>query len=504
VFPSRPGTVGNEVAERILIALGGALLAVAPYLTWLRVVVLGDFNLSGLLSASHATVAIPYLVTALGVTLFLVPMLTRSIEAVRITALASGSVVLLGGGYATYGLIRAVSDSAGLGQVGPGPIMAVVASVLLIVPPVVAYAREPRVQFARGQDLLRDLFWLPAVVATLIGSAIAWVPYHAGVNNYCGTAVGATLRSRQSLPSSTPPNDIADQLQRDQAAVSSAQAAVNTRGKSDAGASQEQNAADALSAQAQQADTAASNLENTVSGDQGTISGDEGTVSGDQSTVATDQSTVQNDQQTISNDQQTLQNDQQTLASDQQAGYDTSGDQASVSNDQQTIANDQQTLANDQATQGKDQQALHNDQAALNRATATLGADQKALAAAQAAATQLDEKAQGAEQSAQSASDNATQQDQAAQQQLDSAQQQVATDQQNWQTTYQGELTAAENYNTALSKCQDQAHNNLIAAGIITLIGLGISGFLLERRRRIPSPPDTPSPMFPPRPPAAV
>jgi hypothetical protein len=483
LFPARPGTEGNEAAERILIALGGALLAVAPYMTWLRVVILGDFNLSGLLSAGHATVAIPYLVTALGVALVLVPTLARSIEAVRITALTSGSLVLLAGGYATYGLIRAVSDSAGFGQVGPGPIMAVVASVLLIVPPLVAYARQPRVSFAQGHDLVRDLFWLPAVVAALIGSAVAWVPYHAGVNNYCGTAVGATFKSREPQPSSTPPSYVADQLQRDQVAVLSAQAAVNARSKPDSGASQQQNAADVLSAQAQQADTAASNAENTVSGDQGTVSSDQGTVDTDQGAIANDQATVQNDQQTISNDQQTLQNDQQTLASDQQAGLDTSGDQQSINSDQQTLANDQQTLANDQATQTKDQQTLQSDQAALNQASATLGTDQQTLATAQATAARLDQKAQAAEQSAQSVSENTTQQDQTAQQQLDSAQQQLATDQQNWQTTYQGELTAAQNYNTALSKCQEQANSHFIAAGIITLLGVALSGWLFTRRR---------------------
>jgi hypothetical protein len=469
MFPSTTNTDGHELTERILIALGGALLTVAPYLTWLRVVIVGDFNLSGLLSAAHSTVAIPYFVTALGVALVLIAVLARSIDTVRVTALTSGSIVLLAGSFATYGLVRGVSNSAGLGQVGPGPIMAVVASVLLIVPPLVDYVRQPHAS-PIPEHVWRRLSLLPAITAVLIGAAVAWVPFHAGVNNYCGTAVGAALKNPAPLPSSTPPTAVAAQLQQDQAAVTAAKDAVNAQSNADANASHGQSAADTLSAQAQQADTAASNAENTVAGDQST-------VSGDQATVDSDQSTVNNDQQTIANDQTTLNNDQQTLASDQQAGNDTTGDQ-------QTIATDQQTLATDQATQAKDQQTVRNDQAALSGAATTLAADQKTRARDQATAKQLDQKAQDAESSAQGVSASTAQQDQTTQQQLSDAQQRLTTDQQNWQATYQQAFTTARVYDTALSSCRSQANGHLITAGVIAAAGIAVTAWLIFRRRR--------------------
>ena len=243
MLPSGPSTgSANMVAERVLIALGGALLTVAPYLTWLHVVILGDFNLTGLLSAGHATVAIAYLVTALGVALVLMAVLARSIDAIRITALVCGSVVLLAGGYATYGLVRAVSVSAGLGQVGPGPIMAVVASVLLVVPPLVAYAQRPPVPFIPRRPVWQSPLWLPAVVGGLIGAAVAWVPYHAGVHSYCGTAVGAAFKRPAAVPSDTPPSNVAAHLKADQTAVSSAQQTADAQSEADAAATQQQNA----------------------------------------------------------------------------------------------------------------------------------------------------------------------------------------------------------------------------------------------------------------------
>jgi hypothetical protein len=494
----------NNLAERVLIAVGGGLLTVAPFLTWVSVVLLGDFNLTGLLSAAHASVAIAYGVTGIGVALILVAVLGRSMEGVRITALVCGAVVLLLGGYATYGLVRAVSGSAGLGQIGPGPILAVVGSVLLIVPPIVAYSRRPARVFVPGQVApWRPPSWLPVVVGVVVASAVAWIPYHAGVNSYCGTAVGAAFKHRAPNPSETPPSNVASQFQQDQSAISAAQAAVNQQSQADASASQQQNSADSLGAQAQQADNAASNLGGTVSQDQGTVSSDQSTVSSDQYTVNGDQSTVQNEQQTISNDQTTLQNDQQTLASDQQAGVDTTFDQQTITNDQQTLANDQQTLATDQATMARDQQALQNDQATLSQANATMASDQKAMASAQANSSQLDQQAQSAENSAQNAASNAAQGDQSTQQQLSSAQQQLSTDQQNWQDTYQGELTSAQNYNTALSSCQSQADGHFIASGIIAGIAAGLTGLLFVlRRRQSPNPPTwgPPSAPFQPNP----
>jgi hypothetical protein len=61
VFPSRSTEISNPIVERILIALGGLLVTVAPFLTGLHVVILGDFNLMDLLSAAPASAAVAYL-----------------------------------------------------------------------------------------------------------------------------------------------------------------------------------------------------------------------------------------------------------------------------------------------------------------------------------------------------------------------------------------------------------------------------------------------------------
>ena len=475
MFPSRTTEISNPIVERVLIALGGLLVTVAPFLTWLHVVILGDFNLTGLLSAAHASAALAYLVSAAGVALVLIALLARSIDFVRMTSLVSGSIILLVGGYATYGLVRAVSGAAGLGQVGAGPLMGVIGAVLLIVSPAVGILHRPS---------RTNPWWLPAAAALVIASALAWLPYHTGVNNYCSSAVGVAFKNPKLLPSDKPPSVVAAQLQSDQAAVTAAQGAMNSQQQRDGQVTEQQNAADSLNGKAQQADASASNLQSTVSDDQNAISNDQDTLQSDQSTAQADQQTVQDDQTTISTDQTTLQNDQQTLTSDQKAGLDTTYDNQAIATDQQTLSNDQATLSKDQTTVANADQTVQSDQATLNQAQANLASDQNALSAAQGTAGQLDQSAANAENAAQNASQNSTQADQTVQQQLSDAQQQLSTDQQNWQNTYQAELTAARNYNSATSACQHQANNHFIAAGAIATFGACLSFALYVNRRR--------------------
>jgi hypothetical protein len=481
VFPMRNPYNSSGMAERVLVAVGAALIIVCPYLPWLHVIILGDFNLTGLLSAAHGSAAIAYLVSALGLGLLLVALLARSMEGVRVTALVAGSIVLLVGAWATYGLIRAVSSSAGFGQVGVGPIMGVVGGILLVVPPIVGYAQRPPVPFVPGRKPWRNPFWIPAAAALVIAIALAWMPYHAGVSNYCGTAVGAAFKSNKPIPSDNPPADVESQLHQDQAAVAAAQAAIAGQQQGDTQAAQQQNTAAALSAQAQQADTNASDLEATVSEDQGTLDGDQATVDGDKSTV-------QADQESISSDQSSLQTDQQMLATDQASGSYTGSDRFAIQQDQQNLSRDQANLA-------KDQQTLNSDQATLKTAQAKLASDQKALSAAQTQSSQLDQQAQNAETSAQSASSNAAQQDASSEQQLDHDQRQLASDQADWNDTYVGDLAAAHDYNANLSHCQGQADGHFIAIGIILALGTALTLFLLRNRRRQVPPPPT---WFPP------
>ena len=142
----RQSASGFPTAERLLIASGGVLLAAAPYLTWVRVVVLGGIDLPGLLAAANSSTLPAYLLTAIGLGLVLAALLTPSLHAVRITALTAGAVLALAGGTTVYGSIRAVDASQGLAEVGLGTIAAVVGCILLIAPPIVGLvlaARQP-------------------------------------------------------------------------------------------------------------------------------------------------------------------------------------------------------------------------------------------------------------------------------------------------------------------------------------------------------------------------
>lgn len=479
MFPNRADGYNRVLGERILVAVGGALLTIAPYLTWISVVILGSFNLTGLLGAGHAYQWISYLVSAVGLGVVLVAVLVPSMFAVRVTALSIGSVLLLGGGLFIYGLVRAVSDSAGLGQMGVGPVTALAGSLLLVIPPIVGLSQRPTQPWYPGAPRRVLPVWVPAAAGLLIALLVTWTPGHAGAGNYCGTPIGAAFKSDQKLPSDTPPPATQAQLSQDAAAVSSAQQALDQQQQGGSQAQHEQNAADAASAQAQQADQAATAASSQVDQDQLT-------VSEDQSKVAEDQATVDGDQSTVASDQSMVQLDQQTLNSDQAAGYPTSFDQTELNQAQQTESADQ-------ATEARDQQTLNSDQAALSKAQAKQQSDQNAASAAQQNANQLDQQSQTAQNAAANASANAEASQLSAQQQLDQATQQQDEDNQTWQDAYQTELTAARAYNADLGACQHQANVHFIAAGLIGGIGGAMSVLILLRRRR-QSPPSWPSP----------
>ena len=78
------------------------------------------------------------------------------------------------------------------------------------------------------------------------------------------------------------------------------------------------------------------------------------------------------------------------------------------------------------------------------------------------------------------------------QQQLDQAQQKLGTDQQSWQDTHIAAVTAARDYNTALSACQSTSMSHLVAAAVVAVLG-GLATALLAPRRRRPAPPAPPA-----------
>src|SRR5438270_7230763 len=91
---------GRLPTDRLLIAGGGALVAISPFVSWVHVAVLGNFNLLALLSTSKNTSAIGYLACLVGVTiavLALVPVASRTVRVIAI--IAAAMLGLVGGDF---------------------------------------------------------------------------------------------------------------------------------------------------------------------------------------------------------------------------------------------------------------------------------------------------------------------------------------------------------------------------------------------------------------------
>lgn len=477
--PSGPPPWQMFLRERVLIFVGAILLIICPYLPWLHVVILGDFNLTGLLAAAHYSQAIAYIVTGVGVAVLLVTVLAKSVRLIAAIAITVGIVFALLGGDTTYGMIRAVSASAGLGQMGVGPILGVLGAVFLIVPAIVVFARSAGWR-AESIPLWRAPQWIPLIIGLIITAGLVFLPYHAGVGNYCGTPVGASFKAKDSLPSETPPASVSSQLSADQQALTAAKNQLNGDESGAGSAQEEQNNADALSNKADQAESNATNLQQTVYSDQNT-------VDTDQSTVEDDQSTIDGDQSALSGDQSALQTDEQALSQDSADGLDTSFDT-------ETINQDKQQVASDQATLNRDKQQLTADQAALGKANQQLATDNAALNSANNSANSLSNQSQAAENNAANDQEQAQNTVSEDQQNVSDAQSQLNDDEQSWQNSHQSELEAATTYNHNLDACVSQARSRYIAAGIATVLGGLITILLLWRRDQPYGPDSGPSP----------
>lgn len=314
--------------------------------------------------------------------------------------------------------------------------------------------------------------WLPPVAGVAIAAAVAWLPYHTALGAYCGTSVGAEFKNPQPVPSGAPPGEVSARIARDEAAVASAQKAVNARQQSDPPVAPEQGNADSLAAEAQQATTKVSDLEAAVSHDR--VS-----VSDGQAGVVTGKATVRSDAQAVAGDESAVQSDEQTLASDQTEDNYPGADEAQLQQDQQTLAHDQATLA-------KDQHALASDEAVLNEADAQMQTESRALSAAQQTAQRINTQARAAQNAAQSATSTTVPGAEPAEASLAAAEKQFTSDQQAWAAEYKAELSSANAYDAALSKCQGQANDHAIYAGAIGGLGLLLGALVYFGRRRAP------------------
>src|SRR5690349_24706635 len=98
---------------RLLVGVGGVLLAVSPFLTWMRVVLRGDLNLFSLSDAAHSARGWAWAPVAIGAIAGLVAV-KAPLSALRPVAAVGGLLT----GLAAVGLLvdlgRAVDKAAGL------------------------------------------------------------------------------------------------------------------------------------------------------------------------------------------------------------------------------------------------------------------------------------------------------------------------------------------------------------------------------------------------------
>jgi len=74
----------------MLVCIGGALLAVPPFLTWLNVALLGSLNLFQVLSGSHRSAALAWLAVGTGGTAALIAYISEDLQnTVRAIALSA-------------------------------------------------------------------------------------------------------------------------------------------------------------------------------------------------------------------------------------------------------------------------------------------------------------------------------------------------------------------------------------------------------------------------------
>jgi len=109
----------------MLVVGGGAALAISPFLTWVKVILLGNLSLFQLLDAAGRANSLAWAAVAAGTAAAVVAFRGRNPSTVRGTGLVVG---LLGGVLATYALVdlrNELREVHGLAAVGTGPYVAI-------------------------------------------------------------------------------------------------------------------------------------------------------------------------------------------------------------------------------------------------------------------------------------------------------------------------------------------------------------------------------------------
>jgi len=112
---------------------GGAALAISPFLTWVKVILLGNLSLFQLFTAAGRSSGLAWGAVVAGGAAAILAFRRSSPSAVRGTALAVG---LLGGALAIYALVvlrDELRDAHGLAVIGIGPYIAIGGCIAMVV-----------------------------------------------------------------------------------------------------------------------------------------------------------------------------------------------------------------------------------------------------------------------------------------------------------------------------------------------------------------------------------
>jgi hypothetical protein len=118
---------------RLLVCGGGVALAFSPFLTWVKVVLLGNLSLFQLFQAAGRGDGWAWAAVVAGGVAVFVALRAGSSSRVRWTGLAVG---LLGGALAIYALVdlrHGIDEAQGLASIGIGPYVAIGGCVAMVV-----------------------------------------------------------------------------------------------------------------------------------------------------------------------------------------------------------------------------------------------------------------------------------------------------------------------------------------------------------------------------------
>ena len=135
-FPApASGHSGTKSSALVVLLLGAAGVAVAPFLVWVHVVLLGDLNLFNLIDTAHG--ALVWAVVPIGVAVL--AALVRKPSLTIIAALVAGAI----DGLLLIALLHDVRQAYGFARVGVGPWAGVGGSVMMLIGGLSSRQRQP-------------------------------------------------------------------------------------------------------------------------------------------------------------------------------------------------------------------------------------------------------------------------------------------------------------------------------------------------------------------------